>query len=60
MVSYNSEIRALPEEYFGTIQMPIVNEEQNEYFQQDNTTAHTPQHSKEALHEIFSERITGW
>jgi hypothetical protein len=59
MVFYNSEIRALHEQYFGTIQMPIEDEDQYEYFQQDNTTAHTPQHFVEALCEIFSERIIG-
>jgi hypothetical protein len=32
-------------------------EKQHAYFQQDNTTAHTSQHSMGALHEIFGERI---
>jgi hypothetical protein len=34
----------------------ILTEEgkQHVYFQQDNATAHTSQHSVEALHEIFS------
>jgi hypothetical protein len=32
-------------------------EKQHAYFQQDNATAHTSQHSMEALHEIFGERI---
>jgi hypothetical protein len=32
-------------------------EKQDVYFQQDNATAHTSQHSMEALRGIFGERI---
>jgi hypothetical protein len=40
-----------------SFQMLTVQEKQYAYLQQDNTTAHTSQHSTEALHEIFGERI---
>jgi hypothetical protein len=32
-------------------------EKQHAYFQPDNATAHTAQHSMQDLHEIFGERI---
>jgi hypothetical protein len=35
-------------------------EKQHAYFQQDNATAHTSQHSMVVLCEIFGERIISW
>jgi hypothetical protein len=41
-------------------QMITEEEKKYVYFQQDNTTAHISQHSVEALHEIFGERMISW
>jgi hypothetical protein len=44
------------EPFFQTL---TEEEKQYAYFQQDNVTAHTSQHSMEALLELFGERIIG-
>jgi hypothetical protein len=45
------------EPFFQTL---TEEDKQHAYFQQDNATAHTSQHSMEALREIFGERIISW
>jgi hypothetical protein len=54
MVNSERYVNNILESFF---QILTEEEKQHAHFQQDNATAHTSQHSMEALHEIFGERI---
>jgi hypothetical protein len=53
-VNSEGNVKNILEPFFQTL---TEEGKQYAYFQQDNATAHTSQHSKEALRKIFGERI---